>query len=528
METVMCVDSRRTGGANVYRGERTRLKITVKIAAAALAAVLLAATAGTALAALAAPNFMPGFPMVAGTQLIMMWTPVPGAAKYQIFQNGKPIADVTAFQYLGAVPSEGSNTFNVAAVDASGAVGAMSKDFLYVVQKLEKPTGMVALPSEKRVVIRWDAVKTAVIYDVQRAEKKEGPFALVASTQDLFFTDTGLKPGLTYVYRVSAKNVAGVESPPSNTLEVKLETVAVAEEAGKAEAKKVLPIRTSLLWETSEMPEGADIVIFPDKTIAMSTAYPGASTIQFFDATGKPTVTVNPPKGMEKTVTFIGLCLSREGNLWAVSNTSPDLFLISRDGAILTHYPLAPLPDTQTPYRFFDVAEGPGGKLFLSEQINSLIFVVESGKITGKFAERGWKDGQVNSPMFETIVKDELFVGDGGNNRIVVFGLDGKFRRNFGGRGGAEAGTFMRLSGIASDEEGKVYAADRVTNNIQVFEPSGAFYGALSNEEGTGQAKTAPVGLFVRNKQMAVSVPLAAKIHLFNVLGPKAAAEPKK
>jgi uncharacterized protein YigE (DUF2233 family) len=86
----------------------------------------------------------------------------------------------------------------------------------------------------------------------------------------------------------------------------------------------------------------------------------------------------------------------------------------------------------------------------------------------------------------------------------------------------------MRLAGIAADEEGKIYAADRVTNNIQVFETDGKFYGAIANEDGTGQAKTAPVGLYVRNKTMAVSVPLAGKVNVFQILGPKKAVEPKK
>ena len=38
-----------------------------------------------------APTFMPGFPMLAGDDVMIMWVPVPGAVKYRIYQNGKYI-----------------------------------------------------------------------------------------------------------------------------------------------------------------------------------------------------------------------------------------------------------------------------------------------------------------------------------------------------------------------------------------------------------------------------------------------------
>jgi len=61
--------------------------------------VLALAMAGAAEAALPAPKFMPGFPMLAGPQVILMWAPVPGATKYNIYLNGKKIAAVTAIQH---------------------------------------------------------------------------------------------------------------------------------------------------------------------------------------------------------------------------------------------------------------------------------------------------------------------------------------------------------------------------------------------------------------------------------------------
>lgn len=529
MGTVLCVNSRKTGGANVCRERNSRVKRWSKIALVALAiATLLAVGTGVALAELPAPNWMPGFPMAAGSQGILMWGPVPGAAKYLIFQNDKQVAESVAFQYMVSLPTEGEHVFYVVAVDATGQQGAKGRVWTYKIEKMEKPKGLIAIPQEDKVMLRWESTKGAIIYNLFKATGKDSPFQLIASTQAIMFTDTNVKAGNTYYYKVSAKNVAGLESPTSDPLTANVVAESTAAATGKVAAKKLLPILTKLSVEKSEMPEGVDVLIFPDGNMAMSTAYPGASTIQLLGSEGEKIKTVVSPKGLEKTVTFKGLGLSSGGNIWAVSGTSPHIFLVDRDGTIMKTYEIEPLKGTKTPYYLFDIVEGPGGKLFVSDQANSVIFVIQDGKIVSSFGEKGWKEGQLNSPMFLTQVKDELFISDSGNLRIVVFGYDGKFRRMFGERGGAEAGTFMRLAGIASDEDGKIYAADRVTNNIQVFETDGKFYGAISNEEGTGQAKTAPVGLYVRNKNMAISVPLAGKINVFKILGPKVSEQPKK
>ena len=53
----------------------------------------------------------------------------------------------------------------------------------------------------------------------------------------------------------------------------------------------------------------------------------------------------------------------------------------------------------------------------------------------------------------------ELFVADAENHRIVVFGLDGIFRRAFGGEGTAP-GQFGWLSGVAVGRCGRLFVAE--------------------------------------------------------------------
>lgn len=65
----------------------------------------------------------------------------------------------------------------------------------------------------------------------------------------------------------------------------------------------------------------------------------------------------------------------------------------------------------------------------------------------------------------------DIYVVDGGNNRVQRFNNDGAFLSEFGGMGPAN-GQFNNPSGIAVDKEGFVYVADSGNHRIQKFAPS--------------------------------------------------------
>jgi hypothetical protein len=76
--------------------------------------VLLLALAISAPAQVAAPQFLPGQPMVVGDQVLMMWAPVPGAAQYAVFHNGREVARVASNQYRGVLPkAAGEHQFHI-------------------------------------------------------------------------------------------------------------------------------------------------------------------------------------------------------------------------------------------------------------------------------------------------------------------------------------------------------------------------------------------------------------------------------
>jgi DNA-binding beta-propeller fold protein YncE len=72
-----------------------------------------------------------------------------------------------------------------------------------------------------------------------------------------------------------------------------------------------------------------------------------------------------------------------------------------------------------------------------------------------------------------------IYVADSGNNRILVFGFDGKLQKIIGreGRGPAE---FSRPSGLFIFDDGGMAVADHYNKRIQLFDKSGKFVKMIS------------------------------------------------
>lgn len=68
----------------------------------------------------------------------------------------------------------------------------------------------------------------------------------------------------------------------------------------------------------------------------------------------------------------------------------------------------------------------------------------------------------------------ELYLGDAGNPSIVVFGLDGSYRRRIG-RPGTEPGCFRSVDELAFDPSGNLVACDPDGRCLSVFRPDGTF-----------------------------------------------------
>src|ERR1043166_4387434 len=73
------------------------------------------------------------------------------------------------------------------------------------------PTSVVAqIVDTARVVVTWNSVPGATTYNLKRSTSSTDPLLIVAmGITDLSYTDSGLEPGKTYHYVVTAQNTAG-------------------------------------------------------------------------------------------------------------------------------------------------------------------------------------------------------------------------------------------------------------------------------------------------------------------------------
>jgi DNA-binding beta-propeller fold protein YncE len=103
-----------------------------------------------------------------------------------------------------------------------------------------------------------------------------------------------------------------------------------------------------------------------------------------------------------------------------------------------------------------------------------------TGKFLGKWGRLGDAKGSITSdpsvfwgPRAIAInAAGEVFVTDTGNKRVQVFGLDGSFKRMFGGAGSGP-GQFNEQVGLSLDSQGNVWVADTWNHRIQELSPNG-------------------------------------------------------
>ena len=89
----------------------------------------------------------------------------------------------------------------------------------------DAPIGLTATPGNAEVELTWSAPGTELGisiagYNIYRSSSSGGVFALVASTSNLTYTDSGLTNGQSYWYKVSAVNASGIgtSSTPINII----------------------------------------------------------------------------------------------------------------------------------------------------------------------------------------------------------------------------------------------------------------------------------------------------------------------
>ena len=135
-----------------------------------------------------------------------------------------------------------------------------------------------------------------------------------------------------------------------------------------------------------------------------------------------------------------GLAVDREDNVWVTDIGHHQVFKFSHDGALLMTVGVRDTPGLDGTHfnQPTDIAIAPSG---------------------------------------------EFYVSDGyGNSRVAKFSADGKFLMDFGHKGSGP-GDFDTPHGIALDDAGRIYVADRGNARVEIFDANGKYITEWKSEE---------------------------------------------
>ena len=530
--------------------ERSMMK--VKRTLVSFLAALALAGAGAVWAAPPAPQFMPNFPMLAGPQVMLMWLPVAGAAKYNVYMNDQKIAEVTAVQHFMPSPDKpGQYVFAVSAVDAQGAESPKTAGKAIAIIKLEAPKNLSFLPRGTVAAVRWDKPLGAVIFNVYLAEAKEGPFQLKQSVQVEKADIADLKAGKTYYVKVSSKDMAGTESAMSDPLEV-----AMSEE-GKGEAVAEVPKRIAKpLWRVKELdlgqgkqktPPFSYIDVDEERGILYALSNNVGVKLNLDDGRllgtfGKAYKTreswedATPQLGelFEPSNLRIGL----GGNLYIASSSGQYVQIFDADGKALSirYFPppegskakdtvwIVKFDRKKTPFLVNLVDYSTVGAI---SKYDEAVFDTDNPKPVASLGPYMWfdpkikKDRQWNAPVgkFEFNSKNEMILGDDGLMYfLAVDTTQMKVLRRWGGKGG-KAGEYNGLAAIGIDGRDNVYGFDFTSGICQVFDNEGKLLFVITNEKGEQLEQGNPRDAYVTKdgKRFFVAEPLVPRISAFEI-----------
>ena len=203
-------------------------------------------------------------------------------------------------------------------------------------------------------------------------------------------------------------------------------------------------------------------------------------------------------KVSERLTKPLGVSTAGSGDLYVADATSKYIMVYNRDGKFLRKIGG---PD------FFDKlssvkVDKEGKRVYavdiggvLSDNHRVRVFDAQTGKHLFDFGKRGSGGGEFNLPRSVAIGKDRLYVVDGGNFRIQVFDMEGKFLKSFG-EVGKQLGNFGRPKEADTDAEGNLYVIDTSFGNFQIFNSEGQLLMFIGERGESGPARfTLPSGI---------------------------------
>lgn len=470
--------------------------------AAVLAALMMIAGATSVRAA--GPSMMPGFPLRAGSNVMLMWMPFPGAASYNVYRAEKAggpyekVGSTPANTLMDAnIPMDKAVYYTVKALIDGKEGDASAEVTLSGIEPMKTPafSGFL-ITQDGKVALRWENNPKAAFYNLFRSDAEKGEYKLLTSIQDTKHTDTNVTSGKTYYYKVTAVSSGNIESPKAEKpYVVKAEKVVVVEE------KQYTLIRKDVSEENTYDVDG-NMVLRSPKDVALDGrgnlfVADGRGFIHYVSGEFKLLRTIGEaPAGFKGTWGFAeGIFFDQKaGLLYCVYPANNQIRVFDLEGKMSGIFSLDK-PDPKSapkldwaPYPV-DIIVGGDGNLWVTDAAYFQIVVLgkdgkEIRRISLPRENPGRKpdDGNLISPSMLAInpKTGKVYVLEVALQRVTVLDKEGKFAGRMGGRG-AMPGKMLLPAGVAVDEDGTVYVGDRNQAQMQSFSEKGEYLATFVN-----------------------------------------------
>ena len=215
----------------------------------------------------------------------------------------------------------------------------------------------------------------------------------------------------------------------------------------------------------------------------------------------------------------IGVSVDQDDNLYVVDGIRKKVFKFDQKGEFVTAYGDAAL---QRPTGIAIDTKNNALYVVDTPAHNVRVYSLKDGALSGVIGERGTENGTFNFPSYAGVdAKGSLYVTDGMNKKIRVFGADNQYQRAVG-KPGDGSGSFSAPKGVAVDSDGNLYVADVAFDNVQMFDEKGQLLMAFGSPGQEPGKFWMPTGIFIdKNDRIYVADSYNKRIQVFQYLGAK-------
>jgi DNA-binding beta-propeller fold protein YncE len=198
--------------------------------------------------------------------------------------------------------------------------------------------------------------------------------------------------------------------------------------------------------------------------------------IKVFDVPARRFYTIGEDPGPGRIAKPLGIDVDAAGNVYVADATQKKILVFDSQGKHLRS--IGKQGDFD---RLSSVTvDRNGDRVYItdiggidSERHRVAVYNARTAQHLFDIGKRGTEPGEFNLPRDVALGKDgRIYVVDGGNFRISIFDKDGKYIKSFGSVG-KNVGQFARPKEIAADSQGNVYVVDAAFGNFQIFTAEG-------------------------------------------------------